>query len=146
MPSRYQDLFVAAFAKLHYRMLWKFETGRKDISKNVIIQKWMPKQDILCEYTKQLFTSWNHLHLFLPIWNSNLMMNNSYVSFQLIRMWSCSCHTSASWAKKPGTTELLCLDCLCLPISQEMLWFFSTRGLLVWWNDNNWRNNCSWVK
>lgn len=47
MPSKYLDILVSAFAKIPYKVIWKFETERKDIPKNVFMKKWMPQQDVL---------------------------------------------------------------------------------------------------
>ena len=50
MPVIYRNMFMEAFSKLDQRILWKFEADLKDISKNVMISKWLPQQDILGEY------------------------------------------------------------------------------------------------
>ena len=54
MPTKYQDIFVSAFAKLSYKIIWKFETERRDIPSNVLMKKWMPQQDILGKFVVQL--------------------------------------------------------------------------------------------
>ncbi|KAA0184509.1 hypothetical protein HAZT_HAZT005991 [Hyalella azteca] len=47
MPQEYKDIFFSAFAKLPYKVLWKFEEEPQQKLKNVFVQKWMPQQDIL---------------------------------------------------------------------------------------------------
>lgn len=47
MPLHYQQILIDAFAKLPYKLLWKFEMDRKDFPPNVMIKQWMPQQDVL---------------------------------------------------------------------------------------------------
>jgi glucuronosyltransferase len=50
-PDEKRREFLKAFGRLPQRVLWKWENdsmpGKPD---NVMIQKWMPQLDILCEY------------------------------------------------------------------------------------------------
>ena len=39
-------MFVSAFAKVKQRIIWKFESDLQ-VSKNVMMGKWLPQQDIL---------------------------------------------------------------------------------------------------
>ncbi|KAA0184511.1 hypothetical protein HAZT_HAZT005993, partial [Hyalella azteca] len=47
MPQEYKDIFFSAFAKLPYKVLWKFEEKPPKTAKNLLVQSWMPQQDIL---------------------------------------------------------------------------------------------------
>nr|XP_027223434.1 UDP-glucuronosyltransferase 2B14-like [Penaeus vannamei] len=47
MPVVYRDMFVEAFKRLKQRVIWKFEEKLEGVSDNVLIQKWLPQQDIL---------------------------------------------------------------------------------------------------
>ena len=95
--SRYHDTFVAAFAKLPYTVLCKFEEDIQDISKNVMIQKWMPQQDILGECTQRniLCNVITYTSVYLNL-NIQWVVNIVWFFFQLIRMWSCSSPTAVS--------------------------------------------------
>ncbi|XP_042861922.1 UDP-glucosyltransferase 2-like [Penaeus japonicus] len=53
MPVVYRDMFVEAFKRLKQRVVWKFEGEVEGISDNVLIQKWLPQQDILGNVTKR---------------------------------------------------------------------------------------------
>ncbi|XP_076057693.1 UDP-glycosyltransferase UGT5-like [Oratosquilla oratoria] len=59
MPSQYRDLFVAAFAKLPQRVVWKFEAEDVPggVSDNVLLSKWLPQQDILADPRVKVFIS-----------------------------------------------------------------------------------------
>ena len=48
-PDNLQKLLVHTFAKLPYRVLWKYEstTIQNDLPSNVRTSKWLPQQDIL---------------------------------------------------------------------------------------------------
>ncbi|XP_047491574.1 UDP-glycosyltransferase UGT5-like isoform X2 [Penaeus chinensis] len=47
MPVVYRDMFVEAFKRLKQRVIWKYDVELDGISDNVLIQKWLPQQDIL---------------------------------------------------------------------------------------------------
>ena len=49
MPDNLRQLLVRTFAKLPYRVLWKYEstTIQNDLTPNVRISRWFPQQDIL---------------------------------------------------------------------------------------------------
>nr|QIK00368.1 UDP-glycosyltransferase [Xylotrechus quadripes] len=57
-PKEQRDAFLKAFARLPYRVLWKWENetmeGKPD---NVMVQKWMPQLDILCHPNVKAFIS-----------------------------------------------------------------------------------------
>ncbi|XP_018027156.1 UDP-glycosyltransferase UGT5 [Hyalella azteca] len=57
MPQEYKDIFFSAFAKLPYKVLWKFEEEPQQKLKNVFVQKWMPQQDILAHPNVKVFIS-----------------------------------------------------------------------------------------
>ena len=54
LPIKYRDMFVSAFAKIKQRIIWKFESDLQ-VSKNVMIRKWFPQQDILGDYILKFF-------------------------------------------------------------------------------------------
>jgi UDP:flavonoid glycosyltransferase YjiC (YdhE family) len=50
MPEHLRRMLVQAFAKLPFRVLWKWEAGlvgMHDLPSNVKLQRWLPQQDIL---------------------------------------------------------------------------------------------------
>jgi ceramide galactosyltransferase len=49
MPESLRQLLVQTFAKLPYRVLWKYESSiiQNDLPPNVKISRWLPQQDIL---------------------------------------------------------------------------------------------------
>lgn len=49
MPDHLYHMLVQTFAKLPYRVLWKYESSQRphDLSSNVKIGRWLPQQDIL---------------------------------------------------------------------------------------------------
>lgn len=49
MPENLRQLFVNTFAKLPYRVLWKYESSiiQNDLPPNVKISRWLPQQDVL---------------------------------------------------------------------------------------------------
>jgi UDP:flavonoid glycosyltransferase YjiC (YdhE family) len=49
MPENLRKLLVNTFAKLPYRVLWKYESSiiQNDLPPNVKISRWLPQQDIL---------------------------------------------------------------------------------------------------
>jgi len=63
MPEDYRKLFVAVFAKLKQRVLWKWEAGKMEgISGNVKLGKWLPQQDVLGHKNVKLFITHGGLH------------------------------------------------------------------------------------
>uniref|UniRef100_A0A2P2I7E1 UDP-glucuronosyltransferase n=2 Tax=Hirondellea gigas TaxID=1518452 RepID=A0A2P2I7E1_9CRUS len=57
MPEHFKKMILAAFARLPYKVIWKFEEEMENLPKNVIIKKWMPQQDILAHPNVKLFIS-----------------------------------------------------------------------------------------
>ncbi|ROT79971.1 UDP-glucuronosyltransferase 2C1 [Penaeus vannamei] len=57
MPVVYRDMFVEAFKRLKQRVIWKYEEELEGVSDNVLIQKWLPQQDILGHPNVRLFIS-----------------------------------------------------------------------------------------
>ncbi|KAF4519853.1 UDP-glycosyltransferase-10 [Ephemera danica] len=56
MPVEKRNAFVAAFAALPQRVLWKWESDEMPgLSPNVKISKWLPQQDILAHPNLQVF-------------------------------------------------------------------------------------------
>ncbi|XP_076057684.1 UDP-glucosyltransferase 2-like isoform X2 [Oratosquilla oratoria] len=55
MPSLYLDLFVAAFARLPQRVIWKCEDELEGLPSNVLLSKWLPQQDILAHSSVKVF-------------------------------------------------------------------------------------------
>ncbi|XP_076049303.1 uncharacterized protein LOC143029976 [Oratosquilla oratoria] len=56
MPQEYIDIFVAAFAQMPQRVIWKFENeDLPGISENVLLRKWLPQQDILAQEKVKVF-------------------------------------------------------------------------------------------
>lgn len=49
MPENLRQLLVNTFAKLPYRVLWKYESSiiQSDLPPNVKISRWLPQQDVL---------------------------------------------------------------------------------------------------
>lgn len=49
MPDNLRQLLLSTFAKLPYRVLWKYDSAfiQNDLTPNVKISKWFPQQDIL---------------------------------------------------------------------------------------------------
>ncbi|KAK4321211.1 hypothetical protein Pmani_007936 [Petrolisthes manimaculis] len=47
MPTKYRDVFIEAFRRLPHRVIWKYDVELNGVSDNVLIQKWLPQQDIL---------------------------------------------------------------------------------------------------
>ncbi|XP_076274446.1 UDP-glycosyltransferase UGT5-like [Rhynchophorus ferrugineus] len=57
-PSEKRRAFIGAFARLRQRVLWKWENDTMpDKPDNVMIYKWMPQFDILCNPKAKLFIS-----------------------------------------------------------------------------------------
>ncbi|KAK3860902.1 hypothetical protein Pcinc_033082 [Petrolisthes cinctipes] len=55
MPTEYRDAFIEAFRRLPHRVIWKYEGELKGVSDNVLIQKWLPQQDILAHNKVKVF-------------------------------------------------------------------------------------------
>lgn len=55
MPASLRRVFVAAFAKLRHRVVWKWELGYNSstfpetLPPNVHLARWLPQQDLLGE-------------------------------------------------------------------------------------------------
>nr|XP_053656458.1 UDP-glycosyltransferase UGT5-like [Cherax quadricarinatus] len=55
MPVQYRDLFIQAFRRLPQRVIWKYEEELEDVPDNVMINKWLPQQDILAHNNVKVF-------------------------------------------------------------------------------------------
>jgi glucuronosyltransferase len=56
MPAAKLKIFLETFAKLPYGIIWKWETDSiPDLPANVLIQKWLPQNDILANPRVKLF-------------------------------------------------------------------------------------------
>lgn len=47
LPNKILEIFVNTFAKLPYKVLWKFENDNFSVPSNVFISKWTPQQGVL---------------------------------------------------------------------------------------------------
>ena len=47
MDLQHKTMLLSAFAKLPYKVLWKYEESFPNLPKNILVQKWLPQQDIL---------------------------------------------------------------------------------------------------
>jgi UDP:flavonoid glycosyltransferase YjiC (YdhE family) len=59
MPAALRRVFVAAFAKLQHRVIWKWESGYnasfpESLPANIHLAQWLPQQDLLGQYYIQL--------------------------------------------------------------------------------------------
>ena len=43
----HKKILLSAFAKLPYKVLWKYEEDFPNLGKNILVEKWMPQQDVL---------------------------------------------------------------------------------------------------
>ncbi|XP_018018965.1 UDP-glycosyltransferase UGT5 isoform X2 [Hyalella azteca] len=57
MRQEHKDIFFRAFAKIPYKVLWKFEEEPQEKLNNLLVQKWMPQQDILAHPNVKVFIS-----------------------------------------------------------------------------------------
>jgi len=48
MPEQIKKALLETFAQIPQRILWKYENELEDIPKNMMIRKWLPQRDILC--------------------------------------------------------------------------------------------------
>ncbi|XP_071524054.1 UDP-glycosyltransferase UGT5-like [Panulirus ornatus] len=55
MPTHYRDLFLSAFSQLEQRVIWEFEVELEEVPDNVLIDKWLPQQDILADPGVKVF-------------------------------------------------------------------------------------------
>jgi len=55
IAPEHKKALLEAFAKLPYKVLWKYEETFPDLPKNVRIQKWMPQQDVLAHPNVAVF-------------------------------------------------------------------------------------------
>ena len=48
LKPEFVEVLLSTFAELPYRILWKSdEEGLKELPDNILLQKWVPQQDIL---------------------------------------------------------------------------------------------------
>nr|XP_045608557.1 UDP-glycosyltransferase UGT5-like [Procambarus clarkii] len=57
LPVTYRDMFVDAFRQVEQRVIWKFEEKLMEVSENVLMDTWLPQQDILADPRVKLFIS-----------------------------------------------------------------------------------------
>ena len=57
MSNEQREAFLAAFASIPQRVIWKFEKPIENAPKNVMISKWIPQRDILGRYPDIVFFS-----------------------------------------------------------------------------------------
>lgn len=50
MPDVFRYMMLNVFAKLRYRVLWKYDTVMADVPSNVKVSRWLPQQDILGKF------------------------------------------------------------------------------------------------
>uniref|UniRef100_A0A1B6DZV4 UDP-glucuronosyltransferase n=1 Tax=Clastoptera arizonana TaxID=38151 RepID=A0A1B6DZV4_9HEMI len=63
MPEPVQQIFISAFAKLPYNVLWKWETEKlPNQSKNVKLTKWCPQTDVLAHSKLKAFITQGGVH------------------------------------------------------------------------------------
>ncbi|XP_076065862.1 UDP-glycosyltransferase UGT5-like [Oratosquilla oratoria] len=55
LPVKYRNIILEAFAKMKQRIIWKFEKNLEGCPDNVLIQKWLPQQDILAHPNVKVF-------------------------------------------------------------------------------------------
>ncbi|XP_068217267.1 UDP-glycosyltransferase UGT5-like isoform X3 [Palaemon carinicauda] len=55
LPILYRNMFIEAFSKLDQRIIWKYETDFEGILENVMINNWLPQQDILSHPNVKVF-------------------------------------------------------------------------------------------
>lgn len=48
IPEHIKKVLIEAFAEIPQRVLWKYENELEKIPKNMMIKKWLPQRDILC--------------------------------------------------------------------------------------------------
>ena len=54
-PNDVREAFVSAFSQIKQRVLWKYEEEIPYLSSNVMIQSWMPQNDILAHQNVKAF-------------------------------------------------------------------------------------------
>ncbi|KAA0200612.1 hypothetical protein HAZT_HAZT003288 [Hyalella azteca] len=57
IPPDAMNVIISVFAKLPYKVIWKYEEELSDIGPHVFIKKWMPQQDILAHPNVKVFIS-----------------------------------------------------------------------------------------
>lgn len=68
MTAEIKAAFQDAFAEIPQRVIWKFDDSIENLSRNVLLTKWMPQRDILGEISCDLlhccqFRSENRLNI-----------------------------------------------------------------------------------
>jgi len=48
LPENSKNAFLDALAQIPQRVLWKYEDEIENIPKNVMVKKWLPQREILC--------------------------------------------------------------------------------------------------
>jgi len=57
IDPKHIEILLSAFGKLPYKVIWKYEVAFENLPKNILIQKWMPQQDILAHPNVKVFIS-----------------------------------------------------------------------------------------
>ena len=47
LPVEQRNSFLAAFASVPQRVIWKYEDPIENLSENIMLSKWLPQRDIL---------------------------------------------------------------------------------------------------
>ncbi|XP_078038088.1 UDP-glucosyltransferase 2-like, partial [Augochlora pura] len=90
MPKETLQVFLDVFAKLPYRVVWKFEKDMDNKPDNVFIGKWLPQQSILAHPNIKLFiyqgglqSSEEAVHFSVPLIGFPVLADQDY---QVLRM------------------------------------------------------------
>ncbi|XP_053995631.1 uncharacterized protein LOC128885558 [Hylaeus anthracinus] len=85
LPRETMQVFLDVFAKLPYRIVWKFETEWLDKPDNVFTGKWLPQQSILAHPNIKLFlyqgglqSSEEAVHFTVPLVGFPVMADQNY--------------------------------------------------------------------
>ncbi|XP_078051547.1 UDP-glucosyltransferase 2-like, partial [Augochlora pura] len=90
MPKETLQVFVDVFAKLPYKVVWKFENNLPNKPDNVFIDKWLPQQKLLAHPNIKLFMYQGGLqsgeeavHFSVPVLGFPIFVDQDY---QVLRM------------------------------------------------------------
>ncbi|XP_076055548.1 UDP-glucosyltransferase 2-like [Oratosquilla oratoria] len=75
MPKKFLDIFLAAFAMLPYRVIWKHDGEMEGVPDNILLGKWLPQQDILAhENVKVFITHGGYLSLMEGLYHATPLL------------------------------------------------------------------------